>query len=140
MHTRDNPILCLDTNLSKGKALLLLLSHFIVLVVSATISVTHSKMGVKRSFMFWVLCCGDRYDFRIKTMFGSSLPPVVCRRARVLFIYLYLLPYSDVQHILCCVFVLFFFVLCWVSFSFWCYLVSRILFSRCRVINNFPII
>ena len=112
MHTRDNPILCLDTNLSKGKALLLLLSHFIVLVVSATISVTHSKMGVKRSFMFWVLCCGDRYDFRIKTMFCSSLPPVVCRRACVLFIYLYLLPYSDVQHILYCVFVLFFFVLC----------------------------
>ena len=25
------------------------------------------------------------YDFRIKTMFGSSLPPVVCRRAHVLF-------------------------------------------------------
>jgi hypothetical protein len=25
------------------------------------------------------------YNFRIKTMFGSSLPPVVCRRAHVLF-------------------------------------------------------
>jgi hypothetical protein len=25
------------------------------------------------------------YDFRIKTRFGSSLPPVVCRRAHVLF-------------------------------------------------------
>jgi hypothetical protein len=24
------------------------------------------------------------YDFRIKTMFGSSLPPIVCRRAHVL--------------------------------------------------------
>jgi hypothetical protein len=23
------------------------------------------------------------YDFRIKTMFGSSLPPVVCRRAHM---------------------------------------------------------
>ena len=34
---------------------------------------------------FWVACCDVRYDFRIKTMFGSSLPPVVCRRAHVLF-------------------------------------------------------
>ena len=25
------------------------------------------------------------YDFRIKTMFDSSLPPAVCRRANVLF-------------------------------------------------------
>ena len=45
------------------------------------------------------------YDFRMKTMFGSSLNPVVCR-THVLF------TYSGVQHILCCVFVLFFFVLC----------------------------
>jgi len=34
---------------------------------------------------FLVHCCDVRYDFRIKTMFGSSLPPVVCRRADVLF-------------------------------------------------------
>jgi hypothetical protein len=26
-----------------------------------------------------------RYDLRLKMMFGSSLPPVVCRRAHVLF-------------------------------------------------------
>ena len=30
-------------------------------------------------------CCDVRYDFRIERMFGSSLPPVVCRRAHVLF-------------------------------------------------------
>ena len=36
-------------------------------------------------FTFRVLCCDVRYDFRMKTMFGSSLPPVVCRRAYVLF-------------------------------------------------------
>jgi len=30
-------------------------------------------------FMFVVLCYDVRYDFRIKTMFGSSFPPVVCR-------------------------------------------------------------
>jgi hypothetical protein len=29
---------------------------------------------------FWVPCC----DFRIQTMVGSSLPPVVCKRAHVL--------------------------------------------------------
>jgi hypothetical protein len=27
----------------------------------------------------------QKCDFRIKTMFGSSLPPVICRRAHVLF-------------------------------------------------------
>jgi hypothetical protein len=32
-------------------------------------------------FTFRVLCC----DVRIKTMFDSSLPPVVCRRVHVLF-------------------------------------------------------
>ena len=34
-------------------------------------------------FTFWGLCCDVCYC--IKTMFGSSLPPVVCRRAHVLF-------------------------------------------------------
>jgi len=29
-------------------------------------------------FRFWVRCSGVRYDFHIKTMFGSSLPPVLC--------------------------------------------------------------
>ena len=29
--------------------------------------------------------CDIRYDFRMKTMFGSSLPPVVCMRSHVLF-------------------------------------------------------
>ena len=61
---------------------------------------------------WWCLfCCEFCYDFHIKTMFVSSLPPVVCRRAHVLFT-LCLFACSGVQHILCCVFVLFFFVLC----------------------------
>ena len=34
---------------------------------------------------FFVPCCDVCYDFHIKTMFGSSLLPVVCRRAHVLF-------------------------------------------------------
>ena len=36
-------------------------------------------------FTVWAPSCDVRYDFRIETMFGSSLPPVVCRRAHVLF-------------------------------------------------------
>jgi hypothetical protein len=34
---------------------------------------------------FWVPCCDVRYDFRINSIFGSSLSPVVCRRVHVLF-------------------------------------------------------
>ena len=33
---------------------------------------------------FYVPCCNVHCDLCIKTMFGSSLPPVVCRRAHVL--------------------------------------------------------
>ena len=36
-------------------------------------------------FTFNVPCDDFRYDVRIKTMFGSSLPPVVCKRVHVLF-------------------------------------------------------
>ena len=39
-------------------------------------------------FTFWVPCCNVRYDFRIKTIFGSSLPPVVSRKAHVYLRYL----------------------------------------------------
>ena len=35
-------------------------------------------------FTVWVLCCDVRYDFCIKTMFGSSLLAVICRRAHIL--------------------------------------------------------
>jgi hypothetical protein len=44
-----------------------------------------------------------RYDFRIKTTFGLSLPLVVCWRAHLH--YLLLFAYNCTQHILCCVFV-----------------------------------
>ena len=36
-------------------------------------------------FTIWVTYCDVRYDFRIKTMFGSSVPQVVCWRAHVLY-------------------------------------------------------
>jgi hypothetical protein len=35
-------------------------------------------------FMFLVPCCGVDNDFPIKTMLGSSLPQLVCRRFHVL--------------------------------------------------------
>ena len=63
-------------------------------------------------FMFWVPRGDVCYDFCIKTMFGSSLPPVVCRRAHVLFKLFVFAWNSGDQHMLCCVFALFFFILC----------------------------
>jgi type IV secretory pathway TrbL component len=44
-------------------------------------------------FTFLVPCCDVRYEFRIKTMFGSSLCPVVCRRAHVLLCFVYVYVY-----------------------------------------------
>ena len=51
--------------------------------------------------MFWVPCCDVRYDFDIKTMCGSSLPPVVCRGCMSYLRYLCLFVYS--ASIKCCV-------------------------------------
>jgi len=59
-------------------------------------------------FTFWLPCCDVHYNFCIKTIFGSYLPPVVCRRVHVLFtLFVGFFAYCGVQHILCCVFVLF---------------------------------
>ena len=53
-------------------------------ICSALITVeTYSK--TVDQFTFWVPCCDVRYDFHIKTMFGSSLSPVVCRRVHIIF-------------------------------------------------------
>ena len=54
-------------------------------------------------FTYLVQCCNVLYDFRIKTMFDSSLPPVVCRRAHILLTLFMFAVHSCVQHILCCV-------------------------------------
>ena len=37
------------------------------------------------TLLLYFLNCDVRYEFRITTMFGSSLPPDVCMRAHVLF-------------------------------------------------------
>jgi hypothetical protein len=47
----------------------------------------------------YVKLCDVGYDFHIKTMFDSSVPPVVFRKAGVF--YLSLFACSGVQHILC---------------------------------------
>jgi len=48
------------------------------------------------------------YDDCIKTMFGSSIPPVVCMRVHVLItLFVFVCVHSGVQHMLCCVFVCF---------------------------------
>jgi hypothetical protein len=36
-------------------------------------------------FTFWIPCCDVRYDFRVNTILGSIYPPVVCRRAHVIY-------------------------------------------------------
>jgi hypothetical protein len=46
----------------------------------------------------------------MKSMFGSSLPPVVCRWRMSCLCYLCLFAYSGVQHILCYVFAIVFHV------------------------------
>jgi hypothetical protein len=76
-----------------------------VLCMFAYSDVQH--VALSNDFTFCVPCC----DVRIKTMFDSLIPPVVCRRVHVLFT-LFVFVHSGVQHILCCVFVLFVFVLC----------------------------
>ena len=58
-------------------------------------------------FTFWVPCCGVRNDFRIKTIFGSSWPPVVCRRAHTCLIYVICVCLLIVVSNTCCVMFLF---------------------------------
>ena len=50
------------------------------------VGVDHLFSGFVLSYYaFLVPCCNVRYDIRMKTMFGSSLPFVVCSRVHVLF-------------------------------------------------------
>ena len=61
---------------------------------------TKRRTIVKKSLQ-WVSCCDVHYDFLINTMFGSSLPPIVCGWIHVL---IALFVYSGVPHILCYLF------------------------------------
>ena len=51
-------------------------------------------------FTFLVPYCIFRYDFRIETMFGSSLFTVICIRTEVLFILFVFVENGGVQHAL----------------------------------------
>ena len=56
-------------------------------------------------FCYVSLCfpsCDVRHDFRLKTMFDSSLPPAVCRRAHVLFTVFVLVCIYCLTHIVLC--------------------------------------
>ena len=63
-------------------------------------------------FTFWVSCCVVHDDFRIKTMFGSSLPQLFVGGLMSNLLYSCLVAYCGVWHILWCLFVLLFFFLC----------------------------
>ena len=85
-------------------------------------------------FTFWVPCCDVLCDFRKrKTMFGSSLPPVVCRRSHVLFTLFVFVCVRVVHHILCCCFLFYFSPSCVsyvASFSGLPFLVASSVFSN----------
>jgi hypothetical protein len=68
-------------------------------------SMEHPQQSVRRGTIFSAETSDVRYDFCIITMFGSSLPPVVCRRAVLYLRYLCLFAYNGVHHVLRCVFV-----------------------------------
>jgi hypothetical protein len=75
---------------------------FIMLCLFAHSVVIHVVLLCVFAFAF--PCCDVRCDIRIKTMFGTSLPPVACIRAYVI-IMLCLFPHSGVNHlVLLCVF------------------------------------
>ena len=62
--------------------------------------IMNSNRVIICSFTSWVPYFDICYGFRIKTMFGSTLPPIVCQGEGG---QLYLHAYIGVQHILCCV-------------------------------------
>jgi hypothetical protein len=79
-------------------------------------------------FMLRIPCCDVHYDFRIKTMYDLSLPPVVAGLLSYMFCYICVCLCTVVSNTCCvalcfssscvpyvvlpCVFLLFFFVLC----------------------------
>jgi hypothetical protein len=72
-------------------------------------------------FTFLLLCCDVHYDFRIKTMFGSSLPPVVCKEGSCLINVICVCLCTVVSNTYCVVFLkCFFFVFSFCLLFFFC--------------------
>ena len=74
----------------------------------------------------YVPCCDIRYDFRIKRCWVRLYLQLFVWGLISYLRYLCLFPYIGAQHILCCVFVSFFFVLCttcchflWIVLFYW---------------------
>jgi hypothetical protein len=87
-------------------------------------------------FTFWVQCFDVRCNFRMKTMFALSLPPVVCRRIHVLFTLFCVCLHIEVSNTYCVVFLLWLFssgILYIASFSglsiFYCHFGFHIFFT-----------
>ena len=74
-----------------GSVLLIYLVFYVVLLLVVT---------------FWVPCCDVHYDFCIKSLFDSSLPPALFVRGLMSYIRcLFLFTHSGVQHILRYIFI-----------------------------------
>ena len=87
-------------------------SEFRVSVLSCPLRFPHKKRYSVRLYL--QLLVGELMSYLCYLcLFGSSLPPVVCRRVHVLFT-LFVFAYAlwCLTYIFCCVFVLFFLVLC----------------------------
>ena len=69
--------MCLCVVISKYLEIKMYNSIFVAFGVSVVHSLSFCVV-LLCVFTFWVPCCEVHYDFRIKTMFGSYLPTVVC--------------------------------------------------------------
>jgi hypothetical protein len=82
--------------------------------------VTDNKKLRENDTMLRIPCCDVHYDFRIKTMYDLSLPPVVAGLLSYMFCYICVcLCTVVVQHMLCClVFFFILYTLCCVALCF----------------------
>ena len=95
----------------------------LALIIKYFQSIKNSSFKYKAKVIF--------YDFRIKTMFGSSLPPVVCKMAHILFT-IFVFACAYVVSNTYCVVLLFFFILCTLCCQF-LWMVHFSLTRRCSL-------
>ena len=76
---KKQEVLTLREHLSSDRCFFFFFGEFVLLIILIFCVVLLCV------FTFWVPCRDVRYEFCIKTRFGSSLPPVGYRKAHVLF-------------------------------------------------------
>ena len=76
--------------------------HYIIVIISIHLTIIKTLLPILSDV---------RYDFRIKTMFGSSFLQSITGGLMSYLRYVCLFAYNGVQHTMCCVFVLLVFVL-----------------------------